>query len=236
MAENNLINSPIPFTVAKGGTGVTTNTTAYGLLTAGVTATGAIQNAGTGTAGQVYVSGGPSALGSWGSGPAGGSFLIATFTASAQATLDITGITGYYQYYISVDSLVPATGNAALRIRTSSDNGSSFDAGSTDYASVTAGTTAFNDNATDHIRTSTQSSGTESDGGISGYIRMINPASTSKFCSLLGHLGCPTNGTGPYMGLLFGARNSAADVDAIRFYFSTGNITSGTVKLYGIVT
>lgn len=50
--------------VAGGGTGITT-TTAYGLIAGGTTATGAFQNAGTGTSGQLYVSGGNAALGTW---------------------------------------------------------------------------------------------------------------------------------------------------------------------------
>lgn len=54
----------LPITVPNGGTGLTT-TTAYGLITGGTTATGNFQNAGTGTSGQIYVSGGASALGSW---------------------------------------------------------------------------------------------------------------------------------------------------------------------------
>jgi len=50
--------------VANGGTGVAT-TTAYGLITGGTTATGAFQNAGTGTSGQVYQSKGAGSLGTW---------------------------------------------------------------------------------------------------------------------------------------------------------------------------
>jgi hypothetical protein len=48
--------------VTNGGTGVATLTTAYGILAAGTTATGAIQNTGAGTAGQVLTSNGASAL------------------------------------------------------------------------------------------------------------------------------------------------------------------------------
>jgi len=51
-------------TVPFGGTGIAT-TTAYGLLAGGTTSTGAFQNAGTGTTGQIYKSGGASALGTW---------------------------------------------------------------------------------------------------------------------------------------------------------------------------
>ena len=54
----------IPLVVADGGTGIST-TTAFGLITGGTTATGIFQNAGTGTTGQVYVSGGNAALGTW---------------------------------------------------------------------------------------------------------------------------------------------------------------------------
>lgn len=50
--------------VPRGGTGVA-STGAYGLIAGGTTTTAALQNAGTGTSGQIYVSGGSSALGSW---------------------------------------------------------------------------------------------------------------------------------------------------------------------------
>lgn len=49
-------------TVGGGGTGVSTLTTAYGVVCAGTTATGALQNAGAGTAGQGLVSNGAAAL------------------------------------------------------------------------------------------------------------------------------------------------------------------------------
>lgn len=55
-------NAPFPANVASGGTGLLTLTTAYGVICAGTTATAALQNAGAGTAGQVLVSGGASAL------------------------------------------------------------------------------------------------------------------------------------------------------------------------------
>ena len=48
--------------VANGGTGVATLTTAYGVLAAGTTATGAVQNIGTGTTNQVLTSNGPGVL------------------------------------------------------------------------------------------------------------------------------------------------------------------------------
>lgn len=51
--------------VAAGGTGRSTSTTAYGLIAAGTTATGAHQTLATGSSGQALLSGGASALPSW---------------------------------------------------------------------------------------------------------------------------------------------------------------------------
>jgi len=54
-----------PVTVPFGGTGLNTLTTAYGIVCAGTTATGNLQNAGTGTAGQILGSSGAAALPVW---------------------------------------------------------------------------------------------------------------------------------------------------------------------------
>lgn len=51
--------------VSRGGTGRTTSTTAYGLIAAGTTTTGAHQTLAAGTAGQFLKSGGGSALPAW---------------------------------------------------------------------------------------------------------------------------------------------------------------------------
>jgi len=52
-------------TVPYGGTGLDTFTTPYGLLCAGITATGNLQNGGTGTVGQIPVSNGADSLFTW---------------------------------------------------------------------------------------------------------------------------------------------------------------------------
>ena len=54
-----------PLTVAQGGTGRNTSTTAYGLIAAGTTATGAHQTLATGATTEILVGGGASALPVW---------------------------------------------------------------------------------------------------------------------------------------------------------------------------
>lgn len=61
-ASCNVLTDNAVVTVAQGGTGVSTLTTAYGVVCAGTTAAGALQNAGAGTSGQYLQSNGASAL------------------------------------------------------------------------------------------------------------------------------------------------------------------------------
>lgn len=86
MPTNNSINSQDPIQVAKGGTGLSTATTAYGVLAAGTTATGAFQNCGAGTSGQVLTSNGAGALPSFQAAPASGIPTIGSSTDRAIAT------------------------------------------------------------------------------------------------------------------------------------------------------
>jgi hypothetical protein len=63
--DSNLLSNPV--TVPQGGTGLTTLTTAYGVVCAGTTANGSLQNAGAGTSGQYLKSNGASSLPSFAS-------------------------------------------------------------------------------------------------------------------------------------------------------------------------
>lgn len=76
--------------VSNGGTGVTTLTTAYGVLAAGTTATGALQNIGTGTASQVLTSNGPGVLPSFQAAAAGGFSNMTVFTSPGTFTTPST--------------------------------------------------------------------------------------------------------------------------------------------------
>jgi hypothetical protein len=91
MATNNSINSQDPIQVSKGGLGVN-STTAFGILAGGTTSTGAIQNCGTGSAGQILTSNGASALPSFQAAPAGG--ITGPGSSTDRAISTWNGITG----------------------------------------------------------------------------------------------------------------------------------------------
>jgi len=172
--------------------------------------------------------------------------LISTQTVGAGVPeLDVTGMTGYYRYKIVLENLTPTTDASKSNIRTSSDNGVTFDSGASNY-SYSAGSSTYSDPnfGTKIVLDSARScSNVIANGGVSGFIEIINPSNIVTNKSLIfnavsyttsifgfngGAMGCDT---------MHGMRRSTAIIDAIRFYFDkTGvvnNIASGTIKLYG---
>ena len=91
MALNNLVNNPLPVGVTKGGTGLTTATTAYAPIISGTTATGNFQVASSGLSnvGYVFTSNGSSAVPSFQAAPGANGFTstnIQVFTSSNMYT------------------------------------------------------------------------------------------------------------------------------------------------------
>ena len=107
---NNSINSPIPTTVANGGSGRASGTTAYAPICVGTTATGAQQTASTGlsSSGYVLTSTGASSLPTFQTVGASGSglVLIAAATPSSAASVQFNNnLTSTYNQYLLVYSL-----------------------------------------------------------------------------------------------------------------------------------
>lgn len=164
--------------------------------------------------------------------------LITTATASSSATVDLTGMTGYTNYYILFYGLVPATNNTNLVMRVSTNNGSSYAAGASDYAAqvhIVTGTTnaaAAATSASFYTVTEAVSNTSGSDGA--GRVAIFGPAGgfQTSFISEATHL---ENGDTQYRGFRASGRyKSSTTVNAIRFLMSSGNITTGVFKLYGV--
>jgi len=162
-------------------------------------------------------------------------------TASSSASLNFINIGNYaFVEFIIVD-LLPATDDVELWIRTSTNNGSSYDSGASDYGWAhlgrTGGTTQAVSTGTDSkIILCQGAAGLDvsnvSGEGVSGSLRLYNPTGTTsrRITHQIGFI----NGNGAqttYTGT--GSRLTAADVDAVQFLFSSGNIASGTIYLLG---
>lgn len=168
---------------------------------------------------------------------------IARATANNSATIDFTGLsTSYDEYMVQIYNAVPTGTNVEMFLRTSSNNGSSYDAGASDYSwasgiSFVSGSSDFRGGnglwAADGIPLSFNSSDADSYGGHSMAITLIRPAVTGQRATgyLLGTVNA--NDGDPSMYAVYQAfmRQSTSGVNAIRFLMDTGNIASGIFVL-----
>lgn len=177
--------------------------------------------------------------------------LLASGTVSAQATLDIplTTYTAYRAIKFVLTSFVPATDDSELWMRFSTDGGSSYNAGATDYSYAILG--LFN-NATSSSRGSAGApqmvlmgatganlavSNVATEGGTDIEVTLFDQSATrfGRITYTGGfHSAQSTNATN---GIMVGAagRLASQDTDAVRFMFESGNITSGNYAVYGLV-
>ena len=218
--------------VVGGGTGLTT-TTAYGLITGGTTATGNFQNAGTGTSGQFYVSGGSAALGTW---TTQSLRHIQTIEAQGQATFDFTtGISSSDNTYLFIISRMSTQNDGQpVQLLVSTDGGSSYltsgyVSGIT-YNPVNANTWT-NQNTTSfyYVAYNVSSSGSTAQG--EGTIIFSN-GTNGNASSIKTSMSWLLAGTDMVTGVGTG-RQSATTVNAFRFLATTGNLNA-KISLFAV--
>jgi hypothetical protein len=173
---------------------------------------------------------------------ASGIDLLTTQTAAASATIDFV-LTHYANTYrafkVVITDLVPATDATDLYLRFSTDGGSTYDAGASDYDWARNMTTAAGSNITNgdtadsEITLSSDLSNVTAE-SLSGQVIIYNPANSAQHTKAVGDFISP-NSSGQSMRVtVSGRRLATQDTDGIRFLISSGNITSGTFALYGI--
>lgn len=156
--------------------------------------------------------------------------LLQTLTANNSATLTFTNLGRYRAYVFVINSILPATNATNLRMQVSNNNGSSFAAsgynsGINYWAYNSA--TVNNANATTFAMIAASSSNSAQ---ISGTVYATpgngNYWGTVAYQSTV--TGVNSFGTcGGGSGIVF---------NAFQFSMSSGNITSGTISVYGIST
>ena len=177
----------------------------------------------------------------WAASASGALVLLEQHSASSSAELDFTAwySSSYDEYQIEIINLVPATNGVTLELQCG--NGS-YDTGA-NYQTV--GYEAFPSGAT-YIggtgATSMKISGgqaitnTASNGGVVGRFTLYSPASTSAKKMLHGQVYFIEQSTGTQCIIMQGG-NYAVTGTAITYFrllMSSGNIASGTVRVYGV--
>jgi hypothetical protein len=171
--------------------------------------------------------------------------IISSAVASSSAAIDFTGLTSAYDYYIvEVVKCRPATDGVNFLFRTSSDNGAAFDSGASDYSygvafsQTPSGVTSRTGSAaTTEIVLSGSAVGNDANQEyISLNMHVLNPAQVS-YGTVYWDGASNSQTTGNYtifQGV--GQRRAEAAFNAIRFFFSSGNIAEGIFTLYGVRT
>lgn len=194
-----------------------------------------------GTSGQVLTSAGADAPPTWSTGTS--LVLLSTQTASASADIQFTsGITSAYKkYIIDVINHIPATDATSLYMRMSLDGGSTY-GGASDYSynNITlielGGVVASSDNANSFIHlTGGSGVGNASGEGLCARIEIFNPAGTTMQKNVSFHTSLINESSALVTIIGSGRLKSNSAVNAIQLYSASGNITSGTFKLYGVL-
>ena len=177
--------------------------------------------------------------------------LIKTLTASSSSTLSfVDGSSSvvldntYPVYLFKYINMHPATNDVEFYFNTSTNSGGAYNTVKTttvvraqhgeDDSPAELTYVTGNDEAQNSGPQQIGQSGNDNDQSISGELFLFNPSSTT----FVKHFMCQTNycdhGDESHFHFYAGYLNTTTAVDAVQFTMSSGNIESGTIKLYGI--
>jgi len=171
--------------------------------------------------------------------------LLATTDASAQASVSFDGYfsSTYKNYQIIISNSYPASNNAVLYARyrrSNADVTASNYINGMAYAEQQNGSNSVavegNWNANFIRFAKDGTSNTATNGGFNAFINIHNPLSTNSYKYITYNFAllnaAPTIFFSGSAGVVL--TDSTAALSGITFYYSSGNITAGSFKLYGI--
>jgi hypothetical protein len=173
--------------------------------------------------------------------------LISEQTASGSASISFTsGIDSTYPIYkFEFINMHPATDGAEFQFNMSTDGGSNYNVTKTTTTPLAQhseddATTSLEYNTTRDLAQSTSNQiigvaiGSDNDQNCSGTLNLFNPSSTTFVKHFITNVNSSTSANRTLDSFFAGYANTTSAVDAIKFVMSSGNIDSGTIKLYGI--
>ena len=169
----------------------------------------------------------------------GGWALIGTQEASDDASLTQTGLSSVYDtYVVGLSNMVPVATSANSYLRLGDSSG--VDSGASDYVGLWQGfregsTTADiqDEGAQTYIRLGS-TAGSDSEEGRSFMMWILNPGDAGVRNTVYGYaIGYSSDPKmrGEY---IYGMRESVITLDRVNFLFSSGNIASGRMTVWGI--
>jgi hypothetical protein len=194
---------------------------------------------------------GPKASGAWpagtslvgpaGSGGGGGLVLLEQHTASNSASLDFTSLSSSYDTYLfEMLNIVPAVDNATLIARLSTNGGSTWDAnsanymGGSQYVRMDAAGAGDNSGETSYAGAYLTLAYGTAQPGITAQVTLFNSSAAVWRQFLYQTSGIGSGNSGYYTQQGGAIWKNTSQANAIQFLLSSGNIASGTIRVYGI--
>lgn len=177
-----------------------------------------------------------------GGGGSGSWVKISSKIAANSGAIDFTGLSNAYNSYcIVLSNIIPVSNGVSLFMRTSTNNGTSYDVGASDYNYRLAGAVDNSIGANSgtnaaQIKLTGLSSYVLGNGtaqALFGTIGLYNIGSANR-TYIQGNLSCYNSSNLQERDWCDGFRNSATAVNAVQLTMSSGNISSGTFILYGL--
>ena len=167
--------------------------------------------------------------------------LLASATASDSATIAFTSNidSTYKNYLITFENVSPATDDVTLYFDMYVSGSVKNSSNCYDYAcNGLRGNGTKSDTASEganDIKVSGMSFGNATGENGFGYVYLINPSETADFKLMRAFTAHIDNGARACVDDCAGFLNDGqAAVDGVRFLFSSGNISTGTFRLYGV--
>ena len=174
--------------------------------------------------------------------------LIKTITPSNAASVEfINGSSGvvfdntYSRYEFTIDTAVPATNQTYIDMKISVDGGSNYQGASgynlvswryySNGSSTSSQVQYFNDfagNADQQISNSAAS------GGVHGFVTVSNIGAASRTTFKSQYYAFGANSYYIHTETVGAVESSSVTINAVKFNFRSGNIASGTFKLFGV--
>ena len=191
---------------------------------------------GAGTSGQVLQTGGSSANPSWATASGGSWTLVSTTTASNNAFVDLTFSGSYSIYKITFVNMIGGTDNTNLNhqilIGGSVQTGSSYAYGNL-FVDSNGGNGYNASGDAGSVKMTYAPMGSATNDNTNGEILIFNPSSTIRTHTAYRFTGDQKVGT--YLNTNVGGSrwNNGVAWSGFRVLYSSGNIASGVMKLWG---
>lgn len=170
--------------------------------------------------------------------------LVFSQAASNSTVIDFTGLDSgeFTDFKFELKNIIPASTANSLYMRFSTNGGSSYASGASDYnyegkyVDSTGAESQFSSSGTTQIAIMVPTLlGNGTGQSYSGTVRLTDPLNTSVYKSVIVSAEAYTS-TPRGVRLVSGGRYiaSASAVNAVRFFLSSGNITSGKFECWGV--